>query len=72
MATRGTTGTGRLELTPEVARDLYANRRMSACVIAEQFRLTRAGVEAKIRKAGLGGLTWCPLHGLYEELSAAV
>lgn len=72
MATRGTAGRGRLELTLEVARDLYANRRLSACVIAEQFNLTRAGVEAKIRKAGLAGLTWCPLCGTYEELSAAV
>lgn len=72
MATRGTAGTGRRELTPEIARDLYANRRLSACQIAEQFGRTRAGVEAKIRKAGLGGLTWCPVHGVYEELSAAV
>lgn len=53
------------------ARTLYADRRMSACVIAEQFRLTRAGVETQLRKAGLAGLTWCPLCGKYEELSAA-
>lgn len=53
------------------ARTLYADRRMSACVIAEQFRLTRAGVETQLRKAGLAGLTWCPLCGTYEELRAA-
>lgn len=69
MATRGS---GKAKLTPEIARDLYAGRRMSACQIAEQFKLTRAGAEGQIRRAGLGGLTWCPLCGTYEELSAAV
>ena len=69
MATRGS---GKAKLTPQIAHDLYAVRRMSACQIAEQFRLTRAGVETQVRKAGLGGLTWCPLCGTYEELNAAV
>lgn len=69
MATRGS---GKTKLTPDIARTLYADRRMSVCQIAEQFKLTRAGAEGQIRKAGLGGLTWCPLHGKYEELRAAV
>ena len=68
MATRGS---GRSKLTPEIARDLYAGKRLSACQIAAQFKLTRAGVEAQIRKAGLAGVTYCPIHGYSEELSAS-
>jgi len=40
-------------------------------VIAQRYRLTRSGVEGRIRAAGLGGLAWCPVHRVHEELRLA-
>jgi len=57
-----------MKLSPDEAARLYRDGK-SSCLIAADFKLTRNGVEARIRAAGIsGGLQWCPLHGTYEEL----
>jgi hypothetical protein len=56
-------------LTPAEAADLY-RAGQSACQIAEQFKLTRSGAEARIRAGGCGGLRWCPIHRTHETLRA--
>lgn len=56
-------------LDPAEAARLYRDKRHSACQIAADHGLTRAGAEEKIRRGGVtGGLTWCPLHRIHEEL----
>lgn len=57
-----------MKLTPAEAAVLYRDRRMSACQIAAAYGITRQGAEFRIRAAGLGGLTWCPICHTYEEL----
>lgn len=56
------------KLTAAMAGELYAGKRWSACQIAEAYGITRQGAEARIRAAGFGGLTWCPVHRMHEEL----
>lgn len=41
---------------------------MSACEVAALFKLTKAGAETIIRKAGVGGLQWCKIHKTLETL----
>ena len=50
---------------------MYGQLGMSACMIAADRKLTRPGVEARIREAGMGGLRWCEIHRTYEELVLA-
>jgi hypothetical protein len=59
-----------VKLTPAEAADLY-RQGWSACEIAQVHGITRAGAEARIRAAGLGGLQWCPVHRIHEELRQA-
>ncbi len=56
-----------MPLSPADAADLYRSG-LSACQVAEQTGLTRAGAEEKIRKGGLHGLQWCPVHHRLETL----
>ncbi len=58
-----------MTLTPAEAADLYRSG-MSACQIAAARGITRQGAEARIRAGGLGGLQWCPVHRVLEELSS--
>jgi hypothetical protein len=53
---------------PADAAELYRSG-LSVCQIAEQTGLTRSGVEDKIRKGGLRGLCWCPVHRQLEVLN---
>jgi len=55
------------KLTPAAAAGLYRGG-MSACEIAQAYKLTRGGVEARIRAGGLGGNQWCPIHRTHETL----
>lgn len=57
-----------MKLTPAEAAALYRDKRMSACEIAQMYKLTRQGVEARIRAGGLSGVTWCPIHKIHEDL----
>lgn len=58
-----------MPLSPTEAAELYRGG-MSACDIAAAHpRLTRSGVESRIRAAGLGGLVWCTIHRIHEELT---
>jgi hypothetical protein len=58
-----------MSLSPAEAGAQYL-KGLSACQIAAAHpRLTRAGVEARIRAAGWGGVHWCPIHRTYEELT---
>jgi hypothetical protein len=60
-------------LTSFVIR-LYRDQRLSACLIAERIgrkTTTRATVEFRLARNGVGGVTWCPRHGTYEAISAA-
>ena len=59
-----------MSLTPEEAASLYRSG-LSACQIAQMHKLTRNGVESRIRAGGLGGLQWCPIHCTHEELQLA-
>ena len=59
-----------MKLTPAEAAALYRSG-WSACEIANAYGITRAGAEARIRAAGLGGLQWCPVHRVHEELRQA-
>lgn len=54
-----------MALSPAEAAALYKSG-LSACQVAEAHKLTRAGAETAIRKGGLGGLQWCPLHRKLE------
>jgi hypothetical protein len=55
-------------LTPAMAGQLY-EAGLSPCQILRLWpRMTRAGVEDKIRAAGLAGLVWCPLCRRLEDL----
>jgi hypothetical protein len=57
-------------LTPAMAGELY-RAGLSPCQILKLWpRMTRAGVEDKIRAAGLAGLAWCPLCRALEPLQA--
>jgi len=56
-----------LKLVPAEAADLYRGG-MSACQIAAAHGITRQGAEARIRAGGLGGVQWCPVHRVLEEL----
>lgn len=56
-----------MPLTPQDAAALYQSG-LSACQVAEQSKLTRAGAENAIRKGGLGGLQWCPVHRRLETV----
>lgn len=56
-----------MPLSPAEAAGLYHSG-LSACQIAERHKLTRQGAEARIRAGGLGGLQWCPIHQVHEEL----
>lgn len=58
---------GRQKLTAAGAARLYRSG-MSACEIARDYKLTRSGVEARIRAGGLAGVRWCPVHRTCEEL----
>lgn len=40
----------------------------SACQIAAENKLTKLGVEGILRKSGLSGLQWCPVHRDMEVL----
>lgn len=56
------------QLTPAMAAELY-RAGLSACQIQRLWpRMTRAGVEDKIRAGGLAGLAWCPWHRTFETL----
>lgn len=57
-----------MPLLPADAAELYRSG-LSACQIAEQHGLTKSGVEDKIRKGGLRGLVWCPVHHCLEVLN---
>jgi len=58
-----------MPLSPAEAGAEYLSGK-SACQIAAVYpRMTRQGVEARIRAAGWGGLHWCPIHLVYEELT---
>jgi len=59
-----------MPLSPTEAAAMYRSG-MSACEIAaaQKPRLTRSGVESRIRAAGLGGLVWCSVHRIHEELT---
>ena len=60
-----------LTLTPQRAAELYAGWRWSVCQIQRLYpRMTRAGVEARVREAGLAGVMWCPLCRTYEQTRA--
>jgi hypothetical protein len=55
-------------LPPAMAAELYRGG-LSACMIQRLWpRMTRAGVEDKIRAGGLAGLAWCPVHRALEDL----
>jgi hypothetical protein len=57
-----------MKLSPEEAARLYRDGK-SSCLIAADYKLTRNGVETRIRAAGVtGGLVWCPIHRIHEEL----
>jgi hypothetical protein len=57
-----------MKLTPDEAARMYRSG-MSSCQIAAATKLTRNGVEARIRAGGIsGGLQWCPVHQVHEEL----
>jgi hypothetical protein len=57
-------------LTPAMAGQLYAAG-LSPCQVLRLWpRMTRAGVEDKIRAAGLAGLVWCPLCRALEPMAA--
>lgn len=58
-----------MRLAPAEAAIMYRDKRMSACQIATAAGITRQGAEYRIRAAGLGGLTWCPLCRKYETLT---
>jgi hypothetical protein len=58
---------GRPKLTTAEAAGLYRSG-MSACEIARDYKLTRSGVETRIRAEGLAGLQWCSIHRIHEEL----
>ncbi len=68
LDTRQPAATKPRRLTPAVAVGLYRGG-MSACEIAQAYKLTRGGVEARIRAGGLGGNHWCPIHRAHEALS---
>ncbi len=56
------------QLTPAMAAELY-RAGLSACQIQKLWpRMTRSGVEDKIRAGGLAGLAWCPFHHVHEPL----
>lgn len=57
-----------MSLLPADAAELYRSG-LSACQVAEQTGLTRSGAEDKIRKGGLRGLQWCPIHRRLEVLN---
>lgn len=57
-----------MPLLPADAAELYRSG-LSACQIAEQHGLTKSGVEDKIRRGGLRGLVWCPVHHCLEVLN---
>ena len=57
----------RPKLTASEAARLYRSG-MSVCEIARDYRLTRSGVETRIRDGGLAGLQWCSIHRIHEEL----
>jgi hypothetical protein len=53
-----------------MAGQLYAAG-LSPCQVLRLWpRMTRAGVEDKIRAAGLAGLVWCPLCRALEPMAA--
>ena len=54
-------------LTADAAAVLYRSG-ASVCEIARDFKLTRQGVENRIRDGGLGGNAWCPIHRTHEAL----
>lgn len=56
-----------MPLPPAEAAALYKSG-LSACQIAEKHKITRAGAENAIRKGGLGGLQWCPVHRRLETV----
>ena len=56
------------KLTPAEAAGLYRGG-MSVCEIAHAYKLTRGGVEARIRAGCLGGNRWCPIHRTHEALT---
>jgi hypothetical protein len=57
-----------VKLTPDEAADLYRSGK-SSCEIAQFHKLTRNGVEARIRAGGIsGGVVWCPVRRIHEEL----
>lgn len=58
-------------LTPSEAARLYRDEHWSVCQIAAAWahrRITRAGVENRLRTAGIGGNMYCPLHRRMERL----
>ena len=56
-----------MALSPADAAALYQSG-LSACQIAADSKLTKAGAQAAIRKGGRGGLGWCPLCRRLEEV----
>jgi hypothetical protein len=55
-------------LSPAMAAELY-RAGLSACMIQRLWpRMTRAGVEDKIRAGGLAGTAWCSVHRVLEDL----
>ena len=56
-----------MSLSPSDAAALYVSG-LSACQIAANSKLTRAGAQAAIRKGGRNGLGWCPLCRRLEEV----
>jgi hypothetical protein len=56
-----------MALTPADAAALYRSG-LSACQIAADSKLTKAGAQAAIRKGGRNGLGWCPLCRRLEEV----
>ncbi|MCW2929996.1 MAG: hypothetical protein JWM19_958 [Actinomycetia bacterium] len=56
-----------MPLSHAEAADLYKSGQ-SACQIAAANKLTKLGVEGILRKSGLGGLQWCPIHHYLEVL----
>lgn len=56
-----------MALSPDDAAALYESGK-SVCEIAAAHKLTKTGVEDKLRKRGKHGLVWCPIHRMYEAL----
>lgn len=56
-----------MALAPADAAALYKSG-LSACEVAERYKLKPAGAARIIVKGGVQGLQWCRIHGKLEEL----